>query len=53
MITPTHPVIMAALGIAGIPFSKWLRFAFPLVLKWGVWTMIILAVAVFIDWGPF
>lgn len=53
MITPTHPVLMAALGIAAVPFGKWIRFAGPLVLKWTIWTMIILAVGVMIDWGPF
>lgn len=53
MITPTHPVLMAALGIAAVPFGKWVRFAGPLVLKWTIWTMIILAVGVWIDWGPF
>lgn len=53
MITPTHPVLMAALGIAAVPFGKWLRFAGPLVLKWTIWTMIILAVGVMIDWGPY
>ncbi|MDW0108839.1 YfcC family protein [Sporosarcina aquimarina] len=53
MITPTHPVLMAALGIAAVPFGKWIRFAGPLVLKWTIWTMIILAVGVWINWGPF
>lgn len=53
MITPTHPVLMAALGIAAVPFSKWIKFAAPLVLKWTIWTLIMLAVAVLINWGPF
>lgn len=53
MITPTHPVVMAALGLAGISFSKWFKFAGVLVIKWTVWVMIILAVAVSIGWGPF
>ncbi|MDL2263611.1 TIGR00366 family protein [Synergistaceae bacterium OttesenSCG-928-I11] len=48
MITPTHPVLMASLGIAGIPFARWFKFAFPLVLKWCVWTCIILAVGVYV-----
>lgn len=53
MITPTHPVLMAALGIAAVPFGKWLRFAGPLVIKWTIWTLIILAIGVWMDWGPF
>lgn len=53
MITPTHPVLMAALGIAAVPFGKWIRFAGPLVLKWTIWVMIILAIGVWTNWGPF
>lgn len=53
MITPTHPVTMAALGLAGIPFIKWFKFAFPLVIKWSVWVIIMLTIAILIDWGPF
>ncbi|QEK11119.1 putative basic amino acid antiporter YfcC [Crassaminicella thermophila] len=53
MITPTHPVLMASLGIAGIPFSKWFKFAVPLVLKWTIWVMVILAIGVITNWGPF
>lgn len=53
MITPTHPVVMASLGLAGVSFGKWFRFASVLVIKWTVWVMIILAIAVKIGWGPF
>lgn len=53
MITPTHPVVMASIGLAGIPFSKWFKFAFKLVIKWTVWIMIVLAIATSINWGPF
>lgn len=53
MITPTHPVLMASLGIAGVPFSRWFKFAGPLVLKWVLWTFAILAIGVLINWGPF
>ncbi|WP_176461933.1 YfcC family protein [Anaeromicrobium sediminis] len=53
MITPTHPVVMASIGLAGISFSKWFKFALGLVAKWTVWILTILAVAVTINWGPF
>ncbi|MBF8983833.1 YfcC family protein [Lutibacter sp. B2] len=53
MITPTHPVLMASLGMAGVPFGRWFKFAGPLVLKWTVWIMFILAVGVMTNWGPF
>ena len=30
LIIPTNGVLMAMLGIAGIPFAKWFRFVLPL-----------------------
>jgi uncharacterized ion transporter superfamily protein YfcC len=33
MIVPTNPVLMGILGIAGIPYDRWLRFIMPLMLK--------------------
>jgi uncharacterized ion transporter superfamily protein YfcC len=33
MILPTNIVLMAILGVAGIPYDRWLRFAGPLVVK--------------------
>jgi uncharacterized ion transporter superfamily protein YfcC len=33
MIVPTNPVLMGILGIAGIPYDRWLRFVAPLLLK--------------------
>lgn len=53
MITPTHSVVMASLGLAGISFGKWFRFASVLVVKWSIWIMIVLAYATITHWGPF
>jgi uncharacterized ion transporter superfamily protein YfcC len=33
MIVPTNIVLMSILGIAGIPYDRWLRFIWPLLLK--------------------
>lgn len=33
LIIPTNPFLMAVLGLAGVPFSRWLRFVWPLMLK--------------------
>jgi uncharacterized ion transporter superfamily protein YfcC len=33
IIVPTNPVLMGILGIAGIPYDRWLRFVAPLLLK--------------------
>lgn len=53
MITPTHSVVCASIGIAGIGFGDWFKFAWKLVLKWSIWVLIILAVAVLTGYGPF
>ena len=33
-IIPTSGVLMAALGVARVPFEKWLKFMMPLFLIW-------------------
>jgi len=53
MITPTHSVLMASLGLAKVPFGKWFKFAFPLVMAWTVWVCIILTYATLTNYGPF
>ena len=51
IITPLSGVLMANLAIAGIPFTKWLKFALPLVGIWYVLGIIYLIVLVAINWG--
>ena len=53
MITPTHSVVMATLGLAGISFGKWFKYALSLVLKWSLWICAILIFATLTGWGPF
>jgi uncharacterized ion transporter superfamily protein YfcC len=50
MILPTNIVLMAILGVAGIPYAKWLRFAAPLLLKLMAAASVALVVAVFIGY---
>lgn len=33
MLVPTNAVLMGILGMAGIPYDKWFKFCFPLLLK--------------------
>jgi uncharacterized ion transporter superfamily protein YfcC len=33
MLVPTNAVLMGILGMAGIPYDRWFRFCFPLLLK--------------------
>ncbi len=50
---PTNPVLLISLGLTVVSFPKWLRWTLPL---WGmvfVVTVIFLAIAVAIEFGPF
>ncbi|WP_408011458.1 YfcC family protein [Pseudalkalibacillus sp. A8] len=52
IITPLSGVLMANLAIAGIPWTKWIKFAFPLVIIWYVVGVIYLSIGVLMNWGP-
>ncbi|MEF3329723.1 YfcC family protein [Oceanobacillus oncorhynchi] len=52
IITPLSGVLMANLAIAGIPWTKWLKFALPLVGIWYVIGTIFIVITVLINWGP-
>ena len=53
IITPASGVLMAVLAVGGVPWSKWIRFVYPLVLLWTAVGAIFLAIAVWMDYGPF
>jgi uncharacterized ion transporter superfamily protein YfcC len=46
MIVPTNIVLMSILGIAGIPYDRWFRFIWPLMLKLTIAGSIALVAAV-------
>lgn len=46
IMIPTYGILMGCLGIANVPFGKWLRFVVPLVLMLGFVMTIALVVAV-------
>lgn len=52
IITPLSGVLMANLAIAGIPWTKWIKFAIPLVLIWYIIGIIFLSIGVMINWEP-
>ncbi|GGP10310.1 YfcC family protein [Oceanobacillus neutriphilus] len=52
IITPLSGVLMANLAIAGIPWTKWLKFALPLVGIWYIIGIIFIVITVLINWGP-
>ncbi len=50
MIVPTNIVLMSILGIAGVPYDRWFRFAWPLLLKLTLAGALALVVAVLIGY---
>jgi len=46
MVIPTNGILMGILGIAGIPYDRWLRFVGPLMLKLFLASSVILIGAV-------
>jgi|LDZT01.1.fsa_nt_gi uncharacterized ion transporter superfamily protein YfcC len=53
VISPTSGYFMAALAIGKIPWDKWVRFFFPLFLVWNLIAVLMVAVSVIINYGPF
>ncbi|MGH7495227.1 MAG: YfcC family protein [bacterium] len=52
MIIPTSGVTMGVLGIAKIPFEKWARWVLPLQFLFIAAGLVLIAIAVAIQWGP-
>jgi uncharacterized ion transporter superfamily protein YfcC len=46
MVAPTNPVLMGILGLAGIPYLRWLKFVVPLLLKLLLLAAVIMVIAV-------
>jgi len=46
LIIPANGVLMATLGIAGVPFEKWFRFVIPLFCGYIAVSVIFLMIAV-------
>ncbi len=53
LISPTVGTLMAGLAIANVPFARYARWVFPLVLIWLIIGMAAVTTAVFIGYGPF
>ena len=51
MIVPTNAVLMGILGIAGIPYDRWFKFIFPLIVKLWIAGSVALIVAVLIGYS--
>jgi uncharacterized ion transporter superfamily protein YfcC len=53
VFTPTMGYFMAGLALIGVPWTKWVRFLWPLQLIWIGVGLVFLLVAHAIRWGPF
>jgi len=51
MIVPTNPVLMGIIGLAGIPYDRWFRFIFPLIIKLLILGSLALMIAVWIGYS--
>jgi uncharacterized ion transporter superfamily protein YfcC len=51
MILPTNIVLMAILGVAGIPYDRWVRFVWPLILKLMLAAAVALVIAVLMGYS--
>ncbi|MDD4320785.1 MAG: AbgT family transporter [Acidaminococcaceae bacterium] len=52
-ISPIQPVLMAAIGLAGVPYERWAKFVWPLMVMWSLLAAGILIFATLINLGPF
>jgi len=52
-IIPTSSVLMAYLSIANIPYSKWVKFVYPLILSWVLVGAAFIVYANVTSYGPF
>ncbi|MBN2223063.1 MAG: YfcC family protein [Deltaproteobacteria bacterium] len=49
---PTNPLLIVAVSLAGITWTKWARFMLPLQLMMLLAGFLLLTIAVLIGWGP-
>jgi len=53
IFTPTCGYFMAGLALIGVPWTRWVKFLWPLQLLWLAAGLVLLLVAHAIRWGPF
>ena len=50
-IFPTSAVLMACLGVAGIPWAKWIKWVWPVQLIFGGLAIIFITIAILMGWS--
>jgi uncharacterized ion transporter superfamily protein YfcC len=53
IFTPTSGYFMAGLALIKVPWTKWVRFLWPLQVMWLAAGLVLLLIAHAIHWGPF
>lgn len=53
LVYPVAGYLMATLGLAKVPYEKWLKFVLPLFAIWMCAGAVFLVIAQAIQWGPF
>src|SRR6185503_12263369 len=53
VFTPTQGYFMAGLAMIGVPWTRWVKFLWPLQLIWLGLGIILLLIAQGVRWGPF
>ncbi len=51
MIVPTNAVLMAMIGIAGVPYTQWFKFCLPLLAKLMAAAAVVLVAATYFGYG--
>ena len=52
-IVPTNNILLAALAAANVPFGKWVKFAWKIMIIWVILGIVLMAGAQLINYGPF
>ncbi len=52
-ITPTSGILMANLLVAKIPYEKWVKFIWPLIVMWTLLGVLFVVYASLTNYGPF
>ena len=52
IITPTSGVLMAVLAVGKVPWTRWVKFVFPIMMIWIVIGMAAIWIATAINYGP-
>jgi len=51
MSVPTSAVLVGSLGMAGIPWGKWVKVMLPLQIIFLILCLLMITPAVFMHWG--